>query len=74
MVPSVKGDAIVEISISDSFSMDLQVPDNCRATVFIPSKYKEIRIGGDIKEYQVDGDYNTFEVGPGSYSIMAHSN
>ncbi len=83
IVPSVKGDIIVEVNKTDnSYALDLISPEQTLAIVFVPKREK-IRVNNQVvwekgkfknnlqkvKFHQVDEEYISFEVESGNWQI-----
>ncbi len=71
-VPSIKGDIKVELKNEETYMLDINVPENSKALVYIPSKYNKIKMNGEKVIYTEEEGYKLFEVSSGFYEIIAY--
>lgn len=80
LVPSIKGDILVSIEKSDKYEMDITVPSNTEASVYIQTAYGTVEMNqeGIIKNKEVIADnvevkqgYYILKIGEGNHSITA---
>lgn len=74
-VPSIRGDIVVEIKKDENYSMNLTVPENTSASVYIPDGYQNINLNGkkiapgqNIKNKE---GFYMLSLEPGEYNILA---
>ena len=71
-VSSSKGEIKVELKNEDTYSLSVTIPDETKATVYIPSKYKEIKVNNTKMIHSKEEGYNVFEISSGVYEIKAN--
>lgn len=71
IVPSIKGNIVVEISKQESWTMKVVIPENTEAEVFIPAGYKRLSISENKFEKVLEGKSTTVKLSPGTYNIIA---
>ncbi len=72
VVPSIKGNIKVELKNDKEYRLDIEVPKESKAIVYIPSRYQEIIVNGEKVIHIKDQDYKVFEVSSGIYEINAN--
>ncbi|WP_299212704.1 alpha-L-rhamnosidase C-terminal domain-containing protein [uncultured Aquimarina sp.] len=71
-VPSIKGDIKVELKNEETYSLNVTIPKETKATIYIPSAYKEIRVNNAKMIHTKEEGYNVFEISAGVYEIKAN--
>ena len=71
VVPSIKGTIEVAIEKEDDFRLQVKVPENTKATILLPSKYKQLTMNDKTVDFEVDGAYHSIEVTAGEHQIIA---
>ena len=76
--PSIRGSILCELSVNKSgWEMEVSVPGNSEAEVWIPEKFKNIRIESELvspqrNELFTGGRRNVFVLNSGIYNIVAN--
>jgi hypothetical protein len=73
IVPSIKGEIAVEINATEIWTMNLTVPENTTATVYMDSAFAKAVLNLKTMETTKtdDGNWQTIEVGSGTHKITA---
>ncbi|TAI48370.1 alpha-L-rhamnosidase C-terminal domain-containing protein [Flagellimonas allohymeniacidonis] len=71
LVPTVKGTVKVEVKNEETYQLIIEVPDETKAMVYIPSKYKGIMVNGVEVVYAEEEGFKLFEIDSGYYKVEA---
>nr|WP_298999896.1 alpha-L-rhamnosidase C-terminal domain-containing protein [uncultured Allomuricauda sp.] len=71
VVPTVKGTVKVEVKNKETYQLIIKVPAETKATVYIPSKYKDIMVNGVEVVYTEEEGFKLFEIDSGYYKVEA---
>ncbi|AWX43700.1 Alpha-L-rhamnosidase [Flagellimonas maritima] len=71
VVPTVKGTIKVEVKNEETYQLIMEVPAETKAKVYIPSKYKDIKINETEVIYTEKEGFKLFEIDSGYYKVEA---
>lgn len=69
VVPSIKGIIKVDINVTETFEMDIIIPEDTEATVYVPSVYNQITVNSKQIKTTSEGNYRYFKASGGTYKI-----
>ncbi|MGB5819754.1 MAG: alpha-L-rhamnosidase C-terminal domain-containing protein [Saonia sp.] len=72
VVPSIKGLIEISIKIGVDYSLGITIPENTKASVYLPATYKTVKVNGKPVVFETTQNHHIIALPSGNYQIIAN--